>query len=179
MLKLKKAVLGDLCMANTNSKLYTNKEMARICSVSEASMSNLIKALELAPIKMGKYGRKYYDISVLKQVKRHYSNKANSTTNNKKSNKKSIIQAQQAHINDLERQVDVLNQQLKIKDSQISAQLAQIKQNTVLLSQAHTLTLQAQTKTDPDKDVSNTKTGPQNPVAKNKDSHGLIWKIFH
>ena len=48
-------------MANTNPKLYTNKEMARICNVSEASMTNLVKSLELAPVKTGKYGRKYYD----------------------------------------------------------------------------------------------------------------------
>lgn len=132
-------------MANTNSKFYTNKDMARICNVSEASMTNLVKSLELVPIKTGKYGRKYYNGRALEKIKEHYKNKAKSSTNSTKSSTKDdIIKQQQDHIDDLKAQIETLSRQLAVKDKQIEAQTEQVKQTSILLSQAHTLTLQAQ-----------------------------------
>lgn len=131
-------------MSNTNSKFYTNKQMANICGVSEPSMTNLVRTLELVPTKIGQYGRKYYNSKDLQRVKEHYKNKANSATKPKQAIKDEIIKEQQSHIDDLKNQIMVLNRQLEIKDSQIKTQNEQIKQNTILLSQAHTLTLQAQ-----------------------------------
>ncbi|WP_441794885.1 hypothetical protein [Limosilactobacillus reuteri] len=163
-------------MANTNSKLYTNKEMARVCNVSEASMTNLVKSLELAPLKTGKYGRKYYDINALNRVKKHYRNKAKPSTNSTKApTKDNIIKQQQDHINDLKAQIETLTRQLAVKDKQIEAQTEQVKQTSILLSQAHTLTLQAQkSKNDDATDITPT-------VSKNdsEDTHGWLWKMFH
>lgn len=163
-------------MANTNSKFYTNKEMAKICGVSEASMTNLVKSSELAPVRMGKYGRKYYDSDALKKVKSHYKNKAKPSTNSAKvSTKDDIIKQQQDHIDDLKAQIKTLNEQLVVKDRQIEAQTEQIKQTSVLLSQAHTITLQAQ------KNKDGQLPGKQSeyPQKSAKESHGLLWKMFH
>ena len=162
-------------MANTNPKLYTNKDMARICNVSEASMTNLVKSLELAPVKTGKYGRKYYDSKALTMVKNHYKNKSKHLTNSSKSTKDNIIKQQQDHIDDLKAQIETLNQQLAIKDKQIEAQTEQVKQTSILLSQAHTLTLQAQNRLD-DKSTEKAAEGPQQA---SENSHGLFWKWFH
>lgn len=163
-------------MANTNSKLYTNKEMARVCNVSEASMTNLVKSLELAPLKTGKYGRKYYDINALNRVKKHYRNKAKPSTNSTKApTKDNIIKQQQDHINDLKAQIETLTRQLAVKDKQIEAQTEQVKQTSILLSQAHTLTLQAQNRLD-DKSTEKAAEGPQQA---SENSHGLFWKWFH
>ncbi|ULQ49345.1 helix-turn-helix domain-containing protein [Liquorilactobacillus nagelii] len=162
-------------MANTNSEFYTNKEMAKICNVSESSMTNLAKSLELAPVKTGKYGRKYYDSGALIQVKAHYKNKTKPNANSKTSTKDDIIQQQQDHIADLQSQIKTLNDQLAVKDKQIEAQTDQVKQTSVLLSQSHTLTLQAQKRQDdesPDK-VHN------HPQTTSEDTRGWLWKIFH
>lgn len=116
-------------MANTNSKLYTNKDMARICDVSEASMTNLVKSLELVPIKTGKYGRKYYNSKDLEKVKDHYRNKPKASANSSKSTTKDdIIKQQKDHIEDLKTQIKILNHQLEVKDSQIETQNQQLKQ---------------------------------------------------
>lgn len=163
-------------MANTNSKFYTNKEMARICGVSEASMTNLVKSLELAPVKTGKYGRKYYNSKALEKVKDHYRNKAKPSINSSKSaTKDDIIKQQQSHIEDLQAQIKILNQQLEVKDSQIEIQNEQLKQNTQLLSQAHILTLQAQKSNDGEEE-DKVKKRPA-PISDN--SHGWLWKMFH
>lgn len=150
-------------MTNTNSKLYTNKDMAKICNVSEASMTNLVKSLELVPVKTGKYGRKYYNSKDLEKVKKHYQHKAKSSANYSKSSiKDDIIKQQQDHIDDLKAQIKTLNEQLSVKDRQIEAQTEQIKQTSVLLSQAHTLTLQAQKSKDdqlPDKQTERPQRG--------------------
>lgn len=163
-------------MTNTNSKLYTNKDMAGICGVSEASMTNLVKSLGLTPTKTGKYGRKYYSSKSLAKVKQHYQNKANSSSNTSKSSTKDdIIKQQQDHIDDLKRQIETLNHQLEVKDKQIETQTEQVKQTSILLSQAHTLTLQAQKKQD-DKLPNESRKHSQEPP---EDSHGLFWRIFH
>ncbi|MGE9969644.1 hypothetical protein ACQRCL_07645 [Limosilactobacillus reuteri] len=163
-------------MTNTNSKFYTNKDMAGICGVSEASMTNLVKSLELAPIKTGKYGRKYYDNKALEKVKEHYKNKAKTSSNSNKSTTKDyIIKQQQDHINDLKEQIKTLNNQLAVKDKQIEAQTEQVKQTSILLSQAHTLTLQAQKSKDDDLPKKTQET-PQKPI---DNSHSWIWKMFH
>lgn len=163
-------------MTNTNSKLYTNKDMARIFDVSEASMTNLVKSLELVPIKTGKYGRKYYNSKDLEKVKDHYRNKPKASANSSKSTTKDdIIKQQQDHIEDLKTQIKTLNHQLEVKDSQIETQNQQLKQNTQLLSQAHILTLQAQKSKD---DESLEKVQKQ-PETVSKDTHGWIWKMFH
>ena len=163
-------------MTNTNSKFYTNKDMAKACGVSEASMTNLVKSLGLTPVKTGKYGRKYYNDAVLKMVESHYNHKAKSMTNSPKpSTKDNIIRQQQEHINDLKAQIEVLNHQLSIKDKQIEAQTEQVKQTSILLSQAHTLTLQAQNSLD-DKSPEKAAEGPRQA---SEDSHGLFWKWFH
>lgn len=163
-------------MANTNSKFYTNKDMATICNVSEASMTNLVKSLGLAPVKVGKYGRKYYNSEDLEKVKTHYKNKAKSSANSSKSSTKAdIIKQQQDHINDLKAQIKTLNEQLAVKDKQIEAQTEQIKQTSVLLSQAHTLTLQAQK----NKDGQLLDKQPERPKKSAEESHGLFWKMFH
>ena len=162
-------------MTNANSKFYTNKEMAKICGVSEASMTNLVKSLELAPVKTGQYGRKYYDSKALAQVKAHYQDKPKSNANTKSTTKDEIIKQQQEHIADLQSQIQTLNEQLKVKDSQITAQTEQVKQTSILLSQAHTLTLQAQQSSD-DKSVEKAPEGSQAP---SEDSHGWIWRMFH
>lgn len=164
-------------MANTNSKFYTNKDMAKACGVSESSMTNLVKSLGLTPVKTGKYGRKYYNDAALKMVKSHYSNKNNSVPNSARpSTKDGIIREQQEHINDLKAQIEVLNHQLAIKDRQIETQTEQVKQTSILLSQAHTLTLQAQNGLDDKSSSAKTTEGtPETP----NDSHGLFWKWFH
>lgn len=165
-------------MANTNSKLYTNKDMARICSVSEASMTNLVKSLELVPVKTGKYGRKYYNNKALEKVKDHYKNKAKPSINSSKSSTKDdIINQQQSHIEDLQAQIKILNQQLKVKDSQIEIQNEQLKQNTQLLSQAHILTLQAQKSNDEEKNAKD--KSQKRPAQISDNSHGWLWKMFH
>lgn len=167
--------LTEQTMANTNSKLYTNKDMARICNVSEASMTNLVKSLGLVPVKTGKYGRKYYNSKDLKKIKIHYKNKAKSVANSSRSTiKDNIIKQQQNHIEDLKAQIKTLNHQLEVKDNQIETQNQQLKQNTQLLSQAHILTLQAQKS----KDDESEKVQKQ-PETVSKDTHGWIWKIFH
>ena len=168
-------------MANTNSKFYTNKDMARICNVSEASMTNLVKSLELVPIKTGKYGRKYYNGRALEKIKEHYKNKAKSSTNSTKSSTKDyIIKQQQDHIDDLKAQIETLSRQLAVKDKQIEAQTEQVKQTSILLSQAHTLTLQAQKSKG---DASDAPTVPkktqETSQAPAEDTHGWIWKMFH
>lgn len=166
-------------MANTNSKLYTNKDMARICDVSEASMTNLVKSLELVPIKTGKYGRKYYNSKDLKKVKDHYRNKPKASANSSKSTTKDdIIKQQKDHIEDLKTQIKILNHQLEVKDSQIETQNQQLKQNTQLLSQAHILTLQAQKSKD-DKSLESLEKVQKQPETVSKDTHGWIWKMFH
>ena len=162
-------------MANTNSKFYTNKDMARICGVSEASMTNLVKSLELVPVKTGQYGRKYYDSKTLARVKAHYQNKSKPNTNTKSTTKDEIIKQQQEHIADLQSQIQTLNEQLKVKDSQITAQTEQVKQTSILLSQAHTLTLQAQQSSD-DKSAEETPESSQTP---SEGSHSWIWRMFH
>ena len=163
-------------MTNTNSKLYTNKDMARACNVSEASMTNLVKSLELVPVKIGKYGRKYYNSKDLEKVKNHYKHKAKTPSNSSKSSiKDDIINQQNEHINDLKAQIKTLNEQLAVKDRQIEAQTEQIKQTSVLLSQAHTLTLQAQQSKD-DKLPDQKHTNQQPP---SDESHSWIWKMFH
>lgn len=163
-------------MANTNYKFYTNKDMARICNVSEASMTNLVKSLELAPVKAGKYGRKYYNSNALEKVKAHYKNKAKPSANSSKSSTKDdIIKQQQDHIDDFKAQIDVLTHQLEIKDQQIAAQTEQVKQTSTLLSQAHTLTLQAQKGKDNDL-PENAQNTPEKP---SDDTHWLFWKLFH
>lgn len=160
-------------MANTNSKLYTNKAMAGICNVSEASMTNLVKSLGLVPVKTGKYGRKYYDGNALTLVKNHYKSKANSSTNSTKaSTKDSIIKQQQDHIDDLRAQIITLNEQLKVKDKQIELQGEQIKQTSILLSQAHALTLQAQKGKDSTSSEVTSETVSD-------ETHSWLWKIFH
>ena len=162
-------------MANTNSKLFTNKDMAKICNVSEASMTNLVKSLKLVPIKTGKYGRKYYNSKDLERAKNHYRNKAKASANSSKSTTKDdIIKQQQDHIEDLKAQIKTLNHQLEVKDSQIETQNQQLKQNTQLLSQAHILTLQAQKS----KDYESEKIQKQTKTV-SKGTHGWIWKMFH
>lgn len=163
-------------MTNTNSKFYTNKDMAKICNVSEASMTNLVKSLGLVPVKIGKYGRKYYNDEDLEKVKTHYRSKAKPSANSSKSSTKAdIIKQQQDHINDLKAQIKTLNEQLAVKDRQIEAQTEQIKQTSVLLSQAHTLTLQAQK----NKDGQLLDKQPERPKKSAEESHSLFWKIFH
>lgn len=165
-------------MANTNSKFYTNKEMAKICGVSEASMTNLVKSLELVPVKTGKYGRKYYNSKALEKAKNHYKNKAKASTNSGKPTiKDDIIKQQQNHIEDLKAQIKTLNHQLEVKDSQIETQNQQLKQNTQLLSQAHILTLQAQKSMD--NDESSPEKAQKQPETVSKNDHGWIWKMFH
>lgn len=161
-------------MANTNSKLYTNKEMAKLCDVSEASMTNLVKSLGLAPVKTGQYGRKYYDSKALSQVKAHYQDKSKSNANsNKTTTKDDMIRQQQDHIDDLKAQIEVLNQQLAVKDKQIEAQTEQVKQTSILLSQAHTLTLQAQKSND---DGASVKSVDGSETSKNNDvEHRGFW----
>lgn len=165
-------------MANTNSKFYTNKDMARICGVSEASMTNLVKSLELVPVKTGQYGRKYYDSKTLARVKAHYQNKSKPNTNTKSTTKDEIIKQQQEHIADLQSQIQTLNEQLKVKDSQITAQTEQVKQTSILLSQAHTLTLQAQQSSD-DKSVESVEKAPEGSQTPSEGSHSWIWRMFH
>ena len=157
-------------MANTNSRFYTNKELAMICNVSEASMTNLIKSLELTPVKVGGYGRKYYNNDVLRQVKAHYKAKTKSAT--KPSTKDDIIEQQQSHIEDLRSQIDILTQQLAVKDSQIETQNEQLKQNAQLLSQAHVLTLQAQKSNDGEMYMKG-QNGPE--TAKNNNEGHRFW----
>lgn len=65
-------------MAKTNTETYSTTELAKICSVSVASISSYIKKHNLKPIKTGDFNAKYYNNEVLQQLKKHYSHKPKS-----------------------------------------------------------------------------------------------------
>ena len=157
-------------MANTNSKFYTNKDMARICNVSEASMTNLVKSLELVPIKTGKYGRKYYNGRALEKIKEHYKNKAKSSTNSTKSSTKDdIINQLTARVNEQAEIIKLLKKQLTIKDEQIAT-------TTKIADQAQKLDLTTHNQKGL---ISAEDSNHKSYIANKESQHGALWKLFH
>lgn len=107
-------------MANTNTKIYSTTELAKVFSVSVASISSYIKKHNLKPVKTGDFNAKYYNNEVLQQLKKHYFSKSKSSLKQRQITKDDVITQLKARINEQSAIIDLLKQQLAVKDEQIA-----------------------------------------------------------
>lgn len=111
----------------TKTKTYTTSELASICGVTVGSISVFIKKNNLKPTKTGKNNAKYYDDSVLKQLRLHYEkskSKRDKTTNTQDLRTQLAVSNAENDLlrNELETAkstIKILRNELKIKNSQI------------------------------------------------------------
>lgn len=111
----------------TKTKTYTTSELASICGVTVGSISVFIKKNNLKPTKTGQNNAKYYDDSVLKQLRLHYEkskSKRDKTTNTQDLRTQLAVSNAENDLlrNELETAkstIEILRNELKIKNSQI------------------------------------------------------------
>lgn len=111
----------------TKTKTYTTSELASICGVTVGSISVFIKKNNLKPTKTGQNNSKYYDDSVLKQLRLHYEkskSKRDKTTNTQDLRTQLAVSNAENDLlrNELETAkstIEILRNELKIKNSQI------------------------------------------------------------
>nr|WP_172683479.1 MerR family transcriptional regulator [Limosilactobacillus reuteri] len=111
----------------TKTKTYTTSEMASICGVTVGSISVFIKKNNLKPTKTGQNNAKYYDDSVLKQLRLHYEkskSKRDKTSNNRDlKTDLAVAQSENQLLRDqldaAKSTIEILRNELKIKNSQI------------------------------------------------------------
>ena len=115
---------GEKDMGQSKRKDYTISEIARISGVTVASVSKYVKRNGLKPARLGKNNSKYFDSSVLDEIKSYYQRKnekqQEASYEYRPATKDDVIDELRARIRDLTATNELLRGELKVKNEQIA-----------------------------------------------------------
>lgn len=115
---------GEKDMGQSKRKDYTISEIARISGVTVASVSKYVKRNGLKPARIGKNNSKYFDSSVLDEIKSYYQRKnekqQEASSEHRPATKDDVIDELRARIRDLQATNELLRGELKVKNEQIA-----------------------------------------------------------
>lgn len=115
---------GEKGMGQSKRKDYTISEIARISGVTVASVSKYVKRNGLKPARLGKNNSKYFDSSVLDEIKSYYQHKnekqQEASYEYRPATKDDVIDELRARVRDLQATNELLRNELKVKNDQIS-----------------------------------------------------------
>ena len=138
--------MNDKNQVKTKTKTYTTSELAIVFGVSVGSISALIKKWNLKPVKTGNNNSKYYDDSVLKQLRLHYEkskSKRDKTSNNR--DLKTDLAVAQSENQLLRDQLDAAKSTIEILRNELTIKNSQIDKLQNLTNQAQQLDLATHT----------------------------------
>ena len=115
---------GEKGMGQSKRKDYTISEIARLSDVTVASVSKYVKRNGLKPVRLGKNNSKYFDSSVLDEIRSYYQRKSEkqreASSDHRAPTKDDIIDELRARIRDLQATNELLRGELKVKNEQIA-----------------------------------------------------------
>lgn len=126
----------------TKTKTYTTSDLASICGVTVGSISVFIKKNNLKPTKTGQNNAKYYDDSVLKQLRLHYEkskSKRDKTTNTQ--DLRTQLAVSNAENDLLRNELETAKSTIKILQNELTIKNSQINKLQDLTNQAQQLDL--------------------------------------
>ena len=147
-------------MGQSKRKDYTISEIARVSDVTVASVSKYVKRNGLKPVRLGKNNSKYFDSSVLDEIKSYYQRKSEkqqeASSDHRAPTKDDIIDELRARIRDLTATNELLRGELKVKNDQIAdaIQLANQAQQLDLTTHKQKVLPEPEVKTTEVKDAS-------------------------
>ena len=164
-------------MGQSKSKGYTITEIAKNCGVTVASVSKYVKRNQLKPARLGKNNSKYFDDSVLHEIKSYYQRKnekqQEASASYRPATKDDIISELRARISELTATNELLRRELNVKNQKIDRAIR-------LADQAQQLDLTThQQKVLPDNAVKSADEEPSNTKKEKSDKHGMVWRLFH
>lgn len=111
-------------MGQSKRKDYTISDIARISDVTVASVSKYVKRNELKPVRLGKNNSKYFDSSVLDEIRSYYQRKSEkqqeASSEHRPATKDDVIDELRARVRDLQTTNELLRNELKVKNDQIA-----------------------------------------------------------
>lgn len=128
------------------TKTYTTSELASICGVTVGSISVFIKKKDLKPVKTGQNNAKYYDTSVLKQLRLHYAKskqKRDKTTNTQ--DLRTQLAVSNAENELLRNELETAKSTIKLLQNELTIKNSQIDKLQNLTNQAQQLDLATHT----------------------------------
>ena len=115
---------GEKGMRQSKRKDYTISEIARLSDVTVASVSKYVKRNGLKPVRLGKNNSKYFDSSVLDEIKSYYQRKSEkqqeASSEHRPATKDDVIDELRDRVRDLQATNELLRNELKVKNDQIS-----------------------------------------------------------
>lgn len=115
---------GEKGMRQSKRKDFTISEIARLSGVTVASVSKYVKRNGLKPARLGKNNAKYFDSSVLDEIKSYYQRKSEkqqeASSEHRPATKDDVIDELRARVRDLQATNELLRNELKVKNDQIS-----------------------------------------------------------
>lgn len=130
----------------TKTKTYTTSELAYVFGVTVGSISVFLKKNNLKPVKTGQNNAKYYDDSVLEQLRLHYAkskSKRDKTANTQ--DLRTQLAVSNAENELLRNQLDAANSTIKILQNELKIKNSQIDKLQDLTNQAQQLDLATHT----------------------------------
>lgn len=111
-------------MGQSKRKDYTISDIARISDVTVASVSKYVKRNGLNPVRPGKNNSKYFDSSVLDEIRSYYQRKSEkqqeASSEHRPATKDDVIDELRARVRDLQTTNELLRNELKVKNDQIA-----------------------------------------------------------
>lgn len=111
-------------MGQSKRKDYTISDIARISDVTVASVSKYVKRNGLKPVRLGKNNSKYFDSSVLDEIRSYYQRKIEkqqeASSEHCPATKDDVIDELRARVCDLQTTNELLRNELKVKNDQIA-----------------------------------------------------------
>lgn len=111
-------------MGQSKRKDYTISDIAKISDVTVASVSKYVKRNGLKPVRLGENNSKYFDSSVLDEIRSYYQRKSEkqqeASSEHRPATKDDVIDELRARVRDLQTTNELLRNELKVKNDQIS-----------------------------------------------------------